>query len=82
MKDKPELPKTIPRMAAEAAIYSALMAVYLILVLSTVGPWLHSESQDHRLVYALLCLGLMLCQGLVLELLTTLLLRLLSGRGR
>jgi hypothetical protein len=83
MSEAPELPKTIPRMAAEAAIYSVLVAAYLVLVLSALGPWLRSESQNHRVLYAFLCVGLMLGQGIVLELLTTFLLRLFSdGRRR
>jgi hypothetical protein len=80
----PELPRSIPRIAAEAAIYSALVAAYLVLVLTALGPWLRAESEGHRLLYALLCLGLMLGQGIVLELLTTLLMRLFGSprRGR
>ena len=81
-EEAPPLPKTIPRMAAEAAIYSVLVAAYLVLVLSALGPWLRSESQDNQVLYAFLCVGLMLGQGILLELLTTFLLRLFSGRRR
>ena len=80
-KDPVEIPRTLPRIAAEAGIYAVLVAAYLLLVLRALGPWLASESRDHRPIYAALCVGLMLGQGFVLELVTTLLLRLFAGRS-
>lgn len=80
MADEPGLPRSLPRMAAEVAIYAGLVAAYLAFALKALAPFLESEASQHRLFYAFLCVGLMLGQGIALELVTSLLLRLFAWR--
>lgn len=60
-------------LAVEIAVYSALVAVYLLLVLRGLSPLLLSLEQHHRVLYGVAAVLLMLGQGLLLEFLTTLL---------
>jgi heme/copper-type cytochrome/quinol oxidase subunit 3 len=66
-------------LAAEIAVYAGLVAAYLAFALKALAPFLQGQAEHHRPVYALLCLGLMLGQGFVLELLTGVLVRAFAG---
>ena len=57
----------------EIAIYSALVAAYLLIVLRALRPVLLSAAEHHRVLYGFMAVGLMLGQGLLLEFLTSLL---------
>jgi hypothetical protein len=57
----------------ELAIYSALVAGYLLIVLRALRPVLLSAAEQHRVLYGVLALLLMLGQGVLLEFLTSLL---------
>jgi hypothetical protein len=71
---------SLPLLAAEIAVYAGLAAAYLAFAVKALAPFLRGQAEHHRAVYVLLCLGLMLGQGIVLELLTTLLVRVFAGR--
>jgi hypothetical protein len=59
----------------ECAIYSLLVVAYFFLVLHFLGGWLKDLFDHHRWEYAFVALGLMLGQAVVLEAVTTMLLR-------
>ena len=60
-------------LAIEIVVYAALVTAYLLVVLRALRPVLLATSEHHRVVYGFLAVGLMLGQGLVLEVLTSLL---------
>ena len=66
---------TVRSFAAEAAVYAGLVAAYVLLVLRYLGPWLQGLFLHQRLVYAGVALGAVIFQGVALEQLTHLLLR-------
>ena len=76
---KPELKASIKRFALELVVYSLLVAGYFLLVLRLLGGGLADLYEHERKVYAALALGLIVAQGLVLEILTRVL---LSWMGR
>jgi hypothetical protein len=65
----------------ELVVYGFLIAGYFLLVLHLLGPSLGQIAKDHIRLYALLCVVLILGQSIVLESITTFLLRLLRGRS-
>ncbi len=60
----------------ECAIYTVLVVAYFLLVLHYLGGWLKDLFDHQRWTYAFVALGLMLGQAVVLEMVTSLLLRL------
>jgi hypothetical protein len=64
----------------ECAIYSVLVVAYFFLVLHFLGGWLKDLFDHRRWVYAFVALGLMLGQAVVLEMVTSLLLRFTRSR--
>ena len=60
-------------LAIEILVYSGLVAAYLLLVLRALRHLLLFLERDHRVLYGIAAVVLMLGQGVVLELLTTLL---------
>jgi hypothetical protein len=71
---------TLRAFLIELALYSILVIGYFFLVLHLLGPWLHQLAMQHRYTYAGVAILLIIGQAVVLENLTTLLLRLISGR--
>jgi hypothetical protein len=69
-------------LAVEVAIYAVLVAGYLLLVVRFLSPFLQHAFQDRRILYSALAVLLMLGQGFLLELLTTLLVRLFARARR
>ena len=66
----------------EIAIYAALVTVYFYLALVFLGKWLDRLFLDNRKSYAIVALALIIGQGIVLEMVTSFLLRLIkSGAG-
>ena len=59
----------------EVAIYAVLIVAYFFLALHFLGDWLAEIYQRDRRVYAVVSLLLIVGQGLLLETLTTALLR-------
>ncbi len=68
-------PRSIHSLAVlslEVVVYAGLVTLYLVLALRALRPILLATAEHHRAVYGILAVVLMLGQGLVLELLTTL----------
>jgi hypothetical protein len=74
---KREAEKTLRAFLIELPVYAALMVVYFFLVLHVLGDWLNRLIHQHRVLYAFVCLGLIVGQALVLEWVTSALMRLL-----
>lgn len=78
---KRETAKTLRAFLIELAIYAALVIAYFFLVLHFLGEWLRQLETGHRYTYAGVAILLIIGQAVVLEGLTTLLLRMLRGRS-
>lgn len=78
---KKEMIKTFRAFAIELTIYALLVVGYFFLVLHLLGNWLHGLEGNHRLIYAVVAIVLIIGQAVVLESVTTFLLRLLRGRS-
>ncbi len=66
--------------AMELAIYAVLVVGYFFFVLHFLGDWLAGLFRDHRTAYAFVAISLIVAQGVVLESLTSGLLRFLRAR--
>jgi hypothetical protein len=64
----------------ELLVYAVLVVGYFYLALHLLGDWLLDLFTHHRELYALLALALIVCQGLLLEALTTALLSAIKPR--
>jgi len=78
---KKETAKTLRAFLIELAIYAVLVVAYFFLVLHFLGGWLHQLEAHHRYTYAGAAILLMIGQAVVLQNVTTLLLRLIRGRA-
>lgn len=78
---KAEARRALLSFLVEMVIYGCLIAGYFFLVLHLLGPSLAEIEKDHIRWYAVLCVALILGQSIVLETITTFLLRLLRGRS-
>jgi hypothetical protein len=65
----------------ELLVYSVLVIGYFFLVLHLLGPWLFNLDKEHVRIYAITAVGLIIVQAVLLEWLTTFLLRLIRGRS-
>jgi hypothetical protein len=77
---KKEAASTFKAFAVELVIYAVLVTAYFFLVLHFLGEWLLQLELHHRYIYASVALLLIIGQAVVLENVTTILLRLLRGR--
>jgi putative Mn2+ efflux pump MntP len=73
--------KTLRAFAVELVVYAALVVGYFFLVLHFLGDWLHQLELHHRTTYAGTAILLIIGQAVILEGLTTLLLRIIRGRS-
>ena len=73
--------RTLRAFAIELAIYALLVVAYFFLVLHLLGEWLYQLEIHHRYTYAGLAIVLIISQAVLLESLTTFLIRLLRGRS-
>lgn len=78
---KSETAKTLRAFLVELVIYACLVIAYFFLVLHFLGGWLHQLEVRHRVAYAGVAILLIIGQAVVLESLTTLLLRIIRGRS-
>jgi hypothetical protein len=78
---KEETAKTFRAFAIELVVYAALVVGYFFLVLHFLGEGLHQLEIRHRYTYAGVAILLMIGQAVVLQNVTTLLLRLIRGRS-
>ena len=77
---KKEALKTLRAFLIELAIYSVLIVGYFFLVLHFLGDSLRQIAQNHRYSYAGLAILLMIGQAVLLQNVTTFLLRLIRRR--
>jgi hypothetical protein len=66
----------------EIAIYAVLVVGYLFLVMSFLNRPLKTLFDNHKPVYAVLALLIIVIQGVILESLTTLLVKLIAPRAK
>jgi hypothetical protein len=78
---KKETVKTLRAFAIELVVYAALVVGYFFLVLHFLGGWLYMLERHHVKTYASVAILLIIGQAVVLESVTTLLLRLIRGRS-
>ena len=78
---KSEAVRTFRAFAIELVIYACFVVAYFFVVLHFLGGWLHELEGRHRYTYAGVAILLIIGQAVVLESVTTFLLRLLR-RGR
>ncbi len=78
---KAEVRRALFSFAIEMVVYGILIAGYFFLVLHLLGPSLARIAKEHIHWYAVLCVALILGQSIVLETITTFLLKLLRGRS-
>ena len=75
-----EVKSSLKSFVIELVVYAALVLGYFFLVLNLMGEWLrHLYDQDRKL-YAAAALILIICQGVLLEGLTRLLLAVIKPR--
>ena len=67
--------------AIELTVYAVLVVAYFFLVLHFLGGWLLQLEVHHRYTYAGIAIVLIIGQAVLLESVTTLLLRMLRGRS-
>ncbi|RLD06317.1 MAG: hypothetical protein DRI56_08160 [Chloroflexota bacterium] len=72
-KQEPQL--VLRNLVAEIIIYGILIVGYYFLVLNVLDDWLMSVFKTNLVWYAFIGLGLILAQGVLLDFVTTLLLR-------
>ena len=80
-KGKTEAAHTFRALLVELPIYAVLVVGYFFLVLHFLADWLGNLHAHHTAIYALVCIVLIIGQAVVLEWVTTLLLRLVRGRS-
>lgn len=78
---KKEAVNTLRAFLIELCVYAALVIGYFFLVLHFLGAWLQQLEAHHRYTYAGVAILLIIGQAVLLESITTLLLRLLRGRS-
>jgi hypothetical protein len=79
---KKETARTVRAFAIELVIYAVLVVVYFFLVLHFLGGWLYRLESQHRYIYAGVAILLMIGQAVLLQNVTTLLLRFIRRRAR
>ena len=78
---KKETVETLRAFAIELIIYALLVIAYFFLVLHLLGQWLYQLEVYHRYMYALVAILLIIGQAVLLESVTTFLIRLIRGRS-
>ncbi|HEY6329189.1 MAG TPA: hypothetical protein VI756_07620 [Blastocatellia bacterium] len=72
--------RTLRYFALELLIYAGLVVVYFYLALVFLGKWLYHLFIDERKYYAIAALALIVGQGIVLEMVTSSLLKFIKSR--
>ena len=78
-RSKTVVRRTLRAFALELVIYTALVTVYFFAVLHFLGDWLVTLETQHIRTYAIAAILLIIGQAVVLEAVTTGLMRLLRG---
>lgn len=76
---KTQVQRALRAFVIELFIYAALVTGYFFAVLFYLGDWLVQIATHHIRFYAVLCIVLIIGQAVVLEAVTTGLMRLLRG---
>ncbi len=76
-----ETARTVRAFAIELAIYALLVVAYFFLVLHLLGDWLYQLESQHRYIYAGVAILLIIGQAVLLESVTTFLIRMIRGRS-
>ena len=79
MKLKPSL--AARSFLIELIVYAALVGVYVLFVIGLLNTWLHGLYDHNKIIYAFIALLLIIVQGVVLETVTSLLLKLIRSRS-
>ena len=78
---KKEAAKTLRAFLIELVVYAVLVVAYFFLVLHFLGSGLRQIEQHHRYTYAGVAILLMIGQAVLLQYLTTFLLRVIRRRS-
>jgi len=78
---KKQTATTLRAFLVELVIYAALVVAYFFAVLHFLGGWLYQLETQHRYTYAGVAILLIIGQAVVLESVTTFLLRMIRGRS-
>ncbi len=70
---------TLRAFLIELVVYSALVVAYFFLVLHFLAEWINALEPRHIKIYALVSVALMIGQAILLEIVTTSLMRRLQG---
>ena len=79
---KAEKNRTLRAFLVELAIYIVFVTAYFFLVLHFLADWLQNLHLHHVKLYALMAIVLIMGQAVLLESVTTALLRFLRGRAQ
>ena len=77
---KKETARTLRAFVLELAVYGVLVVVYFFAVLHFLGGWLFQLQQHHHFTYAGVAILLIIGQAVVLQNVTTFLLRIMRRR--
>ena len=78
---KAEAARTLRAFLLELGVYAVLVTCYFFFVLHYLSAWLQEMHLHHVKIYALTAIALIIGQAVVLESVTTWLMRLLRGRS-
>ncbi|SRR5579864_4520722 len=78
---KKEAIRTLRAFLIELAVYTVLVVAYFFLVLHFLGGWLHHIESHNRYAYATVAIVLIIGQAVLLQYLTTFLLRIIRDRS-
>ena len=78
---KSDTAKTLRAFLIELAVYALLVVAYFFLVLHFLGGWLQQLEIHHRNTYGGVAILLIVGQAVLLQNVTTFLLRLIRGRS-
>ena len=79
MKSKPSL--AIRSFLIELLVYAALVAGYVLFVIGLLNTWLFGLYEHNKTLYASVALVLIIAQGVVLEMVTSFLLKVIRRRS-
>lgn len=77
---KKEAIKTLRAFFIELFVYAVLVVLYFFMVLHFLGAWLHDLEVHHRYTYAGVAILLIIGQAVLLQNVTTYLLRIIRSR--
>jgi hypothetical protein len=82
LASRPQKSASLGSFLVELAVYAVFVFAYFFLVLHFLGGWIKHIFDQNRTLYAFVALGLIITQGVVLEMLTTGLLQFIRRRER